>query len=227
MELTIDDFKKALKGIVEKFSTPKAKFMQDTLTDGTIITYDGEQPMVNMPVFALDQSGNQIPLADGVYTIADDGVVLTVAGGVITDVAGTEAVAVDNTDGSSDPIKPQQNMANPVTQPKAVIESIVKESRFSEEVLEKEFKALKDSIEAIKKENEEVKKANAELTEKFSKSDALNKEMFALVEKMADAPAAEPVTTKKEDNKDKFAGMSAFERAQAKAKELHKSTFNN
>ncbi len=144
---------------------------------------------------------------------------INVTDGVITayEPKGQEAAPANPAETTQ---KPDEQMANdntqgqpPVANPKAVIESIVKETRFEiEKDYNEKFAKVNELIEAFKKENETLKAENTSLSEKLTKQETFTKEMFSLVEKMAAQPAEAPVAPKKDgvQSKEIVGGLSIW-----------------
>lgn len=217
-----------LKAVIAEFAGETSKpsesqnFNEVKTQDGQLIlSYDGEMPMANMPLFILDEAGQRLPAPDGDYVI-EDGSTLKVSKGVITEVvAGTaeapaeEALPVEQAEQT-----PANTQAQaPVQTPKAVVESIVKEYRFQEQLDE-----LKASLEA-------KDKTIAELTEKFNAQVAENekhKQAFGklaeLVTAIADEPA-KPTTVEKKDGFKKNPIKEDKSDFEKKVAEFHKSVF--
>jgi hypothetical protein len=59
---------------------------EQVLADGTSIFTDSDAWAVGVRAFAKDETGNDVPLADGEYETAD-GNILTVAGGMVEEIA--------------------------------------------------------------------------------------------------------------------------------------------
>lgn len=186
-----------LKAVFAEFTGQTVKFQEVKATDGSILSYDGEMPMAGAPIFIMDEAGQRLPAPTADY-ILEDGSTLKIQDGVIMEVvAGAEAPVEQN----QDPAKVEQAEAPPAqntaTQapsvPKTVVESIIKEYRFQEQLDEvRALLELKD-------------KTIAELTEKFATSQAeVTKiteaftKMSELVDKIADQPADESTPEKKD-----------------------------
>lgn len=109
------------------------------------------------PVFILTEDEQRIPLPIGEYELEDMRILVVIEEGVIADVreaAEPEVeVEVEAPEAEAPMVEEEVVASNETPQAKKVIESIVKESFFSE-------------IEALKKENEELKaKLSAQTTE--------------------------------------------------------------
>lgn len=194
MSYTIDDFKSALKGIVEKFSTPvEAKFVDAKLQDGTIISVDGEEIVIGLPVMAVTEDG-KAPLVDGKHIMAD-GAMLVVEGGIIKEFTPAEKAPEEKPDEAmSTEGQPAQSAP---TQPKRYIERVEKEHIFElvKEIVAEDFAAVNTSI------NEkfaEVKSENEALKVELAKANETNKALFDIISKFANAPSV-AVDKKKKD----------------------------
>lgn len=220
----IQAFVAGVKDLANKLKTPEnqaSKFNEvKTADNANILSYDGETPIAGVPIYVMDEAGQRLPAPTADYVLEDgstlkvqDGVIMEVVAGAVTEEQGAEG-KVENTQATGSPA-PTAQTAPPA--PKAVVESIVKEYRFQEQLDE-----LKLTIEA-------KDKLITELTEKFtasaeaqSKSEDTIKQMFALVEKISELPASDS----KVDNKDKFRkkdeGKTSLEKEIA---EFHKTVF--
>lgn len=162
------------------------KFKDAKLIDGTtIIRYDAEKLDIGVPVMAVTESG-AIAIPDGDYEL-EDGTKFTIAEGVVSAVTPMEEVEAEpSAEPASAPVAQTQNPATPMNEKtaKAIVESIIKETRFAEEIAElkaqvSEFTKVKENFAA--QENEASTKI-AELTEKVKKSEETMLQLFSLVE---------------------------------------------
>jgi len=183
------------------------KFKQETLQDGTVVAYDGETPQLNAPLFVVTPDGQQLPCPDGEVTLPS-GLVATVVSGVITELE--PANAPEAPDPETPAVGGGQGMNETnLTQPqaKAIIESIVRESRFAEE--------LKEQFSAVTKENEELKAKIAELEKASAAQLQFSKQVAEAVEKLGDMPSENPAKPEGEApaNKKKSTSMEEFRKA--------------
>ena len=163
-----------LKTLVAKFDTVQApaKFADVTLADGTIISFEGDMPMVGASVMFTDMAGVQGVAPDGEYQLPD-GTVITVAGGLITELGtwvvepGTEGMAAAAADAEL----------------KALLDKLFGE-------MEK-IAPLTEKITALEAQNVELKSAIAA----FDSTKKLAEDTFNIVEKLAAEPSVEPTKT--------------------------------
>lgn len=130
---------RTLLGLEVKLETMK-------LSDG-VSMLEADAFEVGQPVFILTEDEQRIPLPVGEYELEDMRVLVVIEEGVIADVreAAEPEVEVEiEAPEAEAPVVEEEVAASADATPKKVIESIVKESFFSE-------------IEALKKENEELK----------------------------------------------------------------------
>lgn len=130
---------RTLLGLEVKLETMK-------LSDG-VSMLEAESFEAGQPVFILTEDEQRIPLPVGEYELEDMRILVVIEEGVIADVreAAEPEVEVEiEAPEAEAPMVEEEVAASTDATPKKVIESIVKESFFSE-------------IEALKKENEELK----------------------------------------------------------------------
>jgi hypothetical protein len=126
------------------------------LSDG-VSMLEADAFEAGQPVFILTEDEQRIPLPVGEYELEDMRVLVVIEEGVIADVreaAEPEVeVEVEAPESEAPAVEEEVAASNEAPQAKKIIESIVKESFFSE-------------MEALKKENEELKaKLSAQTTE--------------------------------------------------------------
>jgi hypothetical protein len=121
------------------------------LSDG-VSMLEADAFEAGQPVFILTEDEQRIPVPVGEYELEDMRILVVIEEGVIAEVR--EAAQVEEeVEVEAPAVEEEVEAATETTAPKKVIESIVKESFFSE-------------IEALKKENEELKaKLSAQTTE--------------------------------------------------------------
>lgn len=130
----------------------EVKFATATLESGQEIQTEAESFAVGASVFVVNDEGEQIPLPDGEYTLAD-GAVLVVAEGAITEVKQAEEPAVEAEEDKEEEMSEE---------PKA------EEVEASAEVLTREDVAgmIAEAIEATKAEfSSQIEERDAKITE--------------------------------------------------------------
>ena len=140
---------RTLLGLEVKLETMK-------LSDG-VSMLEAESFEAGQPVFILTEDEQRIPLPIGEYELEDMRILVVIEEGVIADVreaAEPEVeVEVEAPEAEAPAVEEEVAASTEAPQAKKIVESIVKESFFSE-------------IEALKKENEELKaKLSAQTTE--------------------------------------------------------------
>jgi hypothetical protein len=208
----IKEIPELVKMLKEKFNEKKVdqKFKDAKLQDGSIVRYDGDMPVMGMPIQVISETGEVMPLADGEYVL-EDGTILKVAQGMIAEVVAPQAEAVEAPQDMADP-----NQSTPMNEAsvKKIVESIVKETVFSKEEIDSKFSENKTYYEKVIEENKLLK---AEL----EKQKELLKETFSLVEKIAGLP----VTETKQEKKDGFKKVKTQSALYASAAELSNKVF--
>ena len=184
-----------LKSLIGKFEAVKpeaenveVKFKDMKLQTGEIISIDGEELAIGVPVYLMTPEG-RLPAPDG-DMVLEDGTTLSIKDGLVAEVGAPEA-EVPEGEVAAEPSTVPPAAEEMGTKPKRVIKSQVEEHVFNAFKEEAETKAneLKAELEAIKAEFEALK-------EKFNKSLEFNKEVFSVVEKMAEQPATEATEAK-------------------------------
>jgi hypothetical protein len=161
-----------LSGLVSKFNnepTTEQTFIDAKLMDGTIVRYESLE--VGMPLFVIDEAGNELPAPDGEHTL-EDGTKVTVEGGILIEVATKEEEA------------PEEEM--PIEQPMATVESVSKE----------DFEALKLEVENLRTVFDQFTTSNELLAKNNIELKAIVKETFSIVEKLAKVPTDNPVSVR-------------------------------
>jgi len=173
--------KKFTSLVVEHFATDKINFIDVKLKDGTMVTYDGDMPMVGIPVFVLPSDGtDKIAPADGVLEF-EDGTKIEVKDGIIIAVMPMEdAVGEVVVEDSMHPKKDEMENKIPATEQSArrLIESNIKETIFTKDEVLAMFKSYKSEItkdiNAITESNTALLSANESLTNEIAKVSASN-----------------------------------------------------
>lgn len=171
------------------------KFKEAKLNDGTtIVQYDADVLATGVIVNIMDEAGQLLPLPVGDYVL-EDGTTFSVVNetGAIDNVVLVPEAQEENT-GEVVPAKgaPVEQSAAPVAAaPKRVIKSQVEEHVFHLEIEGVEPIAVDFSSMFTK-----INAENESLKVELAKEKNLNKEMFAIVKEIADAPATAPTETK-------------------------------
>lgn len=173
--------KKFTSLVVEHFATDKINFIDVKLKDGTMITYDGDMPMVGIAVFVLPSDGtDKIAPADGVLEF-EDGTKIEVKDGVIIAVMPMEdAVVEEVVEVGMHPKKDEMQNKIPATEQSArrLIESNIKETIFTKDEVLAMFSSYKSKItkdiNAITESNTALLSANESLTNEIAKVSASN-----------------------------------------------------
>lgn len=173
------------------------KFAEAKLKDGRMISYDGETPATGMLINISDDAGNYTPAPDGEYEMEDGGV-LTVKEGMIVDIKA--AAGGEDEDMSSI------------------------DKKINSLQIDKKIDSLKNEIASLK---EEKTKMASEFKSQLDGQTKLVKELFDLVEQIADLPAEESATDKKKDSFSKKTGHGSLEEYFARIKKAKKSLIAN
>lgn len=177
---------------VEKPATEnvEVKFKDMKLQDGTtIISIDGEELAIGVPVYVMTPEG-RLPAPDG-ELVLEDGTMLKVMEGLVAEVGTPEAEVPEGEVAAEPATVPTEQPAEMGTKPKRVIKSQVEEHVFNT------FKEDADAkITKLETELAELKAAFEAQTEKFNKSLEFNREVFSIVEKIAEQPAVEATEAK-------------------------------
>lgn len=174
--------KDSLTKLRELLGTSEQKFKDAKLKDGTVIRYDGETPVKGAKIMCITADG-EVACPDGDHVL-ETGETVSVKGGLIDAV---KPAGEPEQEMATDSAKVAEQAK--VEEVKKVIESIVKETVFSET---KELKEKFASLEA----------ANKKQGEELSAAKEVNKQLFALIEQIADLPSDEPADTPKGNKKD-------------------------
>ena len=183
-----------MKEAFKELTQTEVKFGTAILPDGNTLKWEGDEPMVNSPIMVVNpENGEEIPVADGEYTL-EDGRVIVAVGGVITEIKEAEAAAEPEVETD---MNDNASTQSTVAAPKEVIERVEKVQKFAEEeinALKENFKNLVEELSATKQENEDIKKENVSLRNQFS---AFSKVVTEAINELGNEPQ-KPV--KKEQN---------------------------
>jgi hypothetical protein len=169
----------AIKNKVNEHFGTVENFTEAKLADGiTIVSWDGELVQGNV-LYVIGEEG-RVPAPIGEHTF-EDGTVVVVgnAEGMIQEVILPQAV-------EETPVTEEQSQVNEPTVevkvPKRVIKSIVEEQQFHLEI---------EDVEPITVDLSPLFSQMKEMRDELKKEKEFNKEVFALVTKLADEPVQE------------------------------------
>lgn len=189
-----DDLKTKFKALLKEFNVtatpvaplavapvaaaPVAKFGEATLTDGTVIKWEGETALaVETPLMVIDPANPEgfLPIPDGSYETAD-GIKFTTLEGKVTEVIAPEVVA---------------EVAPATTEVAPGMSAQVAKLREDLDNLISKFSIVDNSVEVKLK--AEIESLKTELTN----SNKTVKEMFSLFGEALDTPTSNPVEAPK------------------------------
>ena len=169
-----------LATLVKKHLSPtKLNFKDIMLPDGSTLRYEGDMPMVQMPVTILQPDGTELPAPDAIYEM-EDGTSIEVIGGIIVTV--TPPAAEVESPESAMPTTPTQ-MENNTATVKTLIETHTKEHHFTKEEV---TSLLEQSVVNM---TEKFATATKELSDKIEVMEGYNSDLSALVLKFSEQPA--------------------------------------
>lgn len=169
-----------LATLVKKHLSPtKLNFKDIMLPDGSTLRYEGDMPMVQMPVTILQPDGTELPAPDAIYEM-EDGTSIEVIGGIIVTV--TPPVAEVESPESAMPTTPTE-MENNTATVKTLIETHTKEHHFTKEEV---TSLLEQSVVNM---TEKFATATKELSDKIEVMEGYNSDLSALVLKFSEQPA--------------------------------------
>lgn len=194
-----DEFKKEFKSLIERFNiapvvatpvvtppvTPEKKFGEATLSDGTIIKWDGDMPLaVGTPVMVIDPTNPQgfLPAPDGDFDL-QDGSKISIKDG---------AISVYTPVAPAPPVTPAPQM-------NAQFEKIEAELKEVKENFAK-VNTEKETLEAKITEMSAQLEANKKNIETISEN---SKKMFEMFVEAMDTPQENPIETPQSVKKSK------------------------
>ena len=177
-----------LATLVKKHLSPtKLNFKDIMLPDGSTLRYEGDMPMVQMPVTIVQPDGSELPAPDAIYEM-EDGTSIEVIDGIIVTVtppvAEAEVDAKDKENGM--PTTPHE-MENNTATVKTLIETHTKEHHFTKEEV---TSLLEQSVVNM---TEKFATATKELSDKIEVMEGYNSDLSALVLKFSEQPAENSV----------------------------------
>lgn len=187
----IELMKQAFKSLVS--SPEPIKFGSATLEDGSVIQWEGDQPMPGTPITTVTPDGQTAPVPDGTYTNPADGMQIVVEGGVIASVVPANATdpnanqSATANEGMSDPNATVTASAKEITKR---IEEIHKFAEDEITALKENLKTLSENFASAKDEAETLKKENTELKESFVK---FAEQATKAIETLGEQPQVTPV----------------------------------
>jgi hypothetical protein len=177
-----------LATLVKKHLSPtKLNFKDIMLPDGSTLRYEGDMPMVQMPVTIVQPDGSELPAPDAVYEMEDGTSIEVIEGIIVTvtpPVAEAEVDAKDKEKGM--PTTPHE-MENNTATVKTLIETHTKEHHFTKEEV---TSLLEQSVVNM---TEKFATATKELSDKIEVMEGYNSDLSALVLKFSEQPAENSV----------------------------------
>ena len=171
-----------LATLVKKHLSPtKLNFKDIMLPDGSTLRYEGDMPMVQMPVTILQPDGTELPAPDAVYEM-EDGATIEVIDGIIVTVTPPVAEVESKDKEKGMPTTPHE-MENNTATVKTLIETHTKEHHFTKEEV---TSMLEQSVVGM---TEKFATATKELADKIEVMEGYNSDLSALVLKFSEQPA--------------------------------------
>jgi len=173
-----------LATLVKKHLSPtKLNFKDIMLPDGSTLRYEGDMPMVQMPVTIVQPDGSELPAPDAIYEM-EDGTSIEVIDGIIVTVTPPVAEAeVDAKDKEKGMPTTPHEMENNTATVKTLIETHTKEHHFTKEEV---TSLLEQSVVNM---TEKFATATKELSDKIEVMEGYNSDLSALVLKFSEQPA--------------------------------------
>lgn len=173
-----------LATLVKKHLSPtKLNFKDIMLPDGSTLRYEGDMPMVQMPVTIVQPDGSELPAPDAIYEM-EDGATIEVIDGIIVTVTPPVAEAeVESKDKEKGMPTTPHEMENNTATVKTLIETHTKEHHFTKEEV---TSLLEQSVVNM---TEKFATATKELSDKIEVMEGYNSDLSALVLKFSEQPA--------------------------------------
>ena len=177
-----------LATLVKKHLSPtKLNFKDIMLPDGSTLRYEGDMPMVQMPVTIVQPDGTELPAPDAIYEM-EDGATIEVIDGIIVTVTPPVAEAeVESKDKEKGMPTTPHEMENNTATVKTLIETHTKEHHFTKEEV---TSMLEQSVVGM---TEKFATATKELADKIEVLEGYNSDLSALVLKFSEQPAENSV----------------------------------
>ena len=164
-------------------SPTKLNFKDIMLPDGSTLRYEGDMPMVQMPVTIVQPDGTELPAPDAIYEM-EDGATIEVIDGIIVTVTPPVAEAeVESKDKEKGMPTTPHEMENNTATVKTLIETHTKEHHFTKEEV---TSLLEQSVVGM---TEKFATATKELADKIEVMEGYNSDLSALVLKFSEQPA--------------------------------------
>jgi hypothetical protein len=175
-----------LATLVKKHLSPtKLNFKDIMLPDGSTLRYEGDMPMVQMPVTIVQPDGTELPAPDAIYEM-EDGATIEVIDGIIVTVTPPVAEVESKDKEKGMPTTPHE-MENNTATVKTLIETHTKEHHFTKEEV---TSMLEQSVVGM---TEKFATATKELADKIEVMEGYNSDLSALVLKFSEQPAENSV----------------------------------
>ena len=177
-----------LATLVKKHLSPtKLNFKDIMLPDGSTLRYEGDMPMVQMPVTIVQPDGTELPAPDAIYEM-EDGATIEVIDGIIVTVTPPVAEAeIESKDKEKGMPTTPHEMENNTATVKTLIETHTKEHHFTKEEV---TSLLEQSVVGM---TEKFATATKELADKIEVMEGYNSDLSALVLKFSEQPAENSV----------------------------------
>ena len=173
-----------LATLVKKHLSPtKLNFKDIMLPDGSTLRYEGDMPMVQMPVTILQPDGTELPAPDAIYEMEDGATIEVIDGIIVTVTPPVAEVEVESKDKEKGMPTTPHEMENNTATVKTLIETHTKEHHFTKEEV---TSLLEQSVVGM---TEKFATATKELADKIEVMEGYNSDLSALVLKFSEQPA--------------------------------------
>ena len=177
-----------LATLVKKHLSPtKLNFKDIMLPDGSTLRYEGDMPMVQMPVTILQPDGTELPAPDAIYEMEDGATIEVIDGIIVTVTPPVAEVEVESKDKEKGMPTTPHEMENNTATVKTLIETHTKEHHFTKEEV---TSMLEQSVVGM---TEKFATATKELADKIEVMEGYNSDLSALVLKFSEQPAENSV----------------------------------
>ena len=177
-----------LATLVKKHLSPtKLNFKDIMLPDGSTLRYEGDMPMVQMPVTIVQPDGTELPAPDAIYEMEDGATIEVIDGIIVTVTPPVAEVEVESKDKEKGMPTTPHEMENNTATVKTLIETHTKEHHFTKEEVTSMFE---QSVVGM---TEKFATATKELADKIEVMEGYNSDLSALVLKFSEQPAENSV----------------------------------